>query len=493
MIKWFVLHQWKQETRSSIWQKNVALNIVIGFFMLIMLMYLLALGVFLEKILESVAKNVPAEISIAKIFIYYALFSFLARFFLQSLPAMEIVPYLHLRIKRSSIGWFMLFKSLTSFFNFMPIFLFLPFALDYMTDVFGGFQAFVWFASIFFFELTINFKLIYFKRKFTLNPKFIFLLLVGIAALIVADNYAVFSISTISLWYFGQLQNQWLWVLLPVFTTVVFVFYNLRQIRQNSYLDDLIPKKSEQETLSQKLNLLQNFGKTGELVLNEIRLIFRNKRAKTTMAMLPLFLLYGLFFYPNKEMNNNVFMLVFVGIFVTGSFMIAYGQYLMAWESSHFDFVLSSNIGISDYFKAKYFLLLTPTLLLYIFTIPYAFFGMKIFWINFVSLLYNVGINIPFLLYAASYNKKRMELGSGSMMNYQGLGLNNFIISLPLLLIPAMLYMLFKAISGEIAAIVLLGVLGILGLAFNQSLIRTAIKHFEKNRYALAQGYRQKG
>ncbi|HAG16113.1 MAG TPA: hypothetical protein DCG69_06245, partial [Bacteroidales bacterium] len=212
MIKWFFQHQWKQETRSSIWQKNVAMNILIGFFMLIMLMYLITLGVFLEKILESVAKNVPAEISIAKIFIYYALFSFIARFLLQSLPAMEIVPYLHLRIKRSAIGWFMLFKSLTSFFNFMPIFLFLPFALGYMTDVFGGFQAFVWFASIFFFDLTINFKLIYFKRKFTLNPKFILLFIFGLALVFALDKYEIFSISNISLWYFNQLHNQWLWV-----------------------------------------------------------------------------------------------------------------------------------------------------------------------------------------------------------------------------------------------------------------------------------------
>ncbi len=86
-----------------------------------------------------------------------------------------------------------------------------------------------------------------------------------------------------------------------------------------------------------------------------------------------------------------------------------------------------------------------------------------------------------------------MELGSGSMMNYQGLGVNNFIISLPLLLIPAFLWWLFKISFGEIAAIVILAGIGILGLAFNQSLIRIAIKHFEKNRYALAQGYRQKG
>ena len=288
----------------------------------------------------------------------------------------------------------MQFKSLTSFFNFIPLLLFLPFALGYMTEEFSGFQAFIWFSAVFLFELTSNFKLIYFKRKFTLNPKLILLLIGAIGLIIALDKFDLFSISNISLWYFTQLNANWMWILLPLFSTVFFVFWNLSMIRQNSYLDDLSPKKTEGESLSSKLNLLQNFGKTGELVLGEIKLILRNKRSKSVVFLIPFFLLYGLFFYPQDAFKDSMGMLVFVGIFVTGGFLIAYGQYLMAWESSHFDFILSSNIGIHDYFKAKYFLLVIPTLILYFFTIPYMYFGMKIFWINFAALFYNLGVNV---------------------------------------------------------------------------------------------------
>ncbi len=493
MIKWFIQHQWKKEIRSSIWQKNIALNIVIGFFMLIMLSYVLMLGLFLDKILEEVVKNANADVTLSKIIIYYFIVTFMMRFFLQSLPAMELIPYLHLRIKRSTIGWFMVFKSLTSFFNFIPFLLFLPFALGYMTEEFSAFQAFIWFVSVFLFELTSNFKLIYFKRKFTLNPKIIILLIAAIALLVILDRFDLFSISGISLWYFTQLQSNWLWVLLPLLSTFSFVFWNLGLIRKNSYLDDLSPKKTEGENLTSKLNLLQNFGKTGELVLGEIKLIIRNKRSKSVVYLIPFFLLYGLFFYPQDAYKDMMGFLVFVGIFVTGGFLIAYGQYLLAWESSHFDLILSSNIGIQDYFKAKYFLLVIPTLILYFFTIPYMYFGMKIFWINFASLFYNLGVNAPLLLYMASFNKKRMDLSQGAMMNYQGVGANNFVLIIPLLAVPALIYWPVSAFFGFVPAVVTLGGLGVVGLLFNQSLIKLAVNNFHKKRYSIAEGYRQKG
>lgn len=493
MINWFIQHQWKQETRSSIWQKNLALNIVIGFFMLIMLLYIVLLGIFLDRLLEDVVKDANADVTLSKILIYYFLFSFVMRFFMQSLPAMEIVPYLHLRVKRSTISWFMLFKSLTSFFNFIPFLLFLPFALGYMTQEFSSFQAFIWFVSVYLFELTINFKLIYFKRKFTLNPKIALFLMAAIGLIIALDKFDLFSISELSLWYFTTLNNNWLWVFFPLFTTVSLIIWNLRLLKENTYLDDLKPKKTESETISEKLNLLQNFGKTGDLVLGEIKLILRNKRPKSVVFLVPFFLLYGLFFYPQGNYKETNGLLVFVGIFVTGGFLISYGQYLMAWESSHFDFILSSNIGIHDYFKAKYFLLVIPTLILYVFTIPYIYFGMKIFWINFAALFYNLGVNAPLLLFMASFNKKRMDLSKGSMMNYQGVGVNNFVLVLPLLALPSIIYGLISLFFGYISAIIAIGGLGFIGLLFNQSLIRMAVNSFNNKRYEIAEGYRQRG
>lgn len=92
MIKWFIQHQWKKEIRSSIWQKNIALNIVIGFFMLIMLSYVLMLGLFLDKILEEVVKNANADVTLSKIIIYYFIVSFMMRFFFKVFRPWSLSP-----------------------------------------------------------------------------------------------------------------------------------------------------------------------------------------------------------------------------------------------------------------------------------------------------------------------------------------------------------------------------------------------------------------
>jgi len=184
--------------------------------------------------------------------------------------------------------------------------------------------------------------------------------------------------------------------------------------------------------------------------------------------------------------------LVFVGIFVTGGFLIAYGQYLMAWESAHFDFILSSNTKIYDFFKAKYFLLVIPTVVLYFLTIPYAYFGMQVFWLNLAALFYNVGVNAPLLLYTASYNKKRMDISKGAMMNYQGVGINNFIMVLPLLVLPILIFYPIKLIFGHEYGVIALAAIGIIGIVLHPMIIKNAVKLFESKRYEIAEGYRNK-
>jgi len=228
------------------------------------------------------------------------------------------------------------------------------------------------------------------------------------------------------------------------------------------------------------------------LMLKEVRLLFRNKRSKTLLFLIPFFLLYGLFFYPQEVYMKMSGMLVFVGVFVTGGFLIAYGQYMLAWESTHFDFILSSNTKWEDFFRAKYYLIVIPTVTLYFLTIPYIYFGREIFWLNLAALIYNIGVNANLLLYTSSFNKKRMELAKGAMMNYQGVGLNNFIMALPLLVGPILIYLPFKFFFGYEIGVIALAVLGIIGFSLHRIIIRNAVKLFESKRYEIAEGYRKK-
>lgn len=492
MFKWFIIHQWKSARRSSIWQKNLALNIFIGFLMLVLLSYLVLLGALLDKILLEVVRDRDPENVLSGTLIYYFLLTFMMRFFLQSIPAIQAVPYLHLPVKRNTLARFLTLKSITSFFNWMPFLLFLPFTLKWMAHFHGLFAALIWFLAILLFEWTSNFKLIWFKRKNTDKPWLGLIGLLFLGVFILFDSYEIFSLSAISEWFFMSLIDRPFFIVIPLTAMLFWYYFNIYFIKSIIYMEDLVPHQKTDNSISDSFVKLRQFGILGELILKEVRLLLRNKRSKTVLFLIPMFLLYGLFFYPQEIYMEKTGWLVFVGIFITGGFLMAYGQYTMAWESAHFDFILSSRTSFFDFFKAKYYLMVSVSVILYIFTIPYIYFGLEIFWLNLAALVYNIGVNSLFLLYTASYNKKRMDLSKGAMMNYQGVGVNNFLMVLPLLLIPMLIYVPIKAFFGYEVAVLTLSGIGVMGLLFHNYFIKLAVNHFKNKRYIIAEGYREK-
>ncbi len=73
---------------------------------------------------------------------------------------------------------------------------------------------------------------------------------------------------------------------------------------------------------------------------------------------MPIFLLYGFFFYPQDIYRDMGGMMIFVGIFITGGVGMSVGNYFLGWESSFFDAILANNIDFDKYFRAKYMILL---------------------------------------------------------------------------------------------------------------------------------------
>jgi len=487
----FLYLQRKRMFRSSFWQKNLVLNIVIGIFLLLMLTEILFIGLFLEQILLKSGNNVTPEIALNQWLIYYFLIVFMIRFFIQELPTMEISPLLHLPVDRRRISLFLNYRSLLSFFNFLPFLLFLPFAIQYLPAHYSAFTAFSWFLALFFFEMSSNFLLIRIKRKSTVTPSIILILIAIAIVVLLLGKYDVFSLSVISGWYFGSLLLQPVWVIFPIATAGFFFWENFRYTRNHLYLENLTKKAKPTENLSSHLAGLENRGKIGALILQEVKLLLRNKRSKQMlMFSIPLLLLYGLFFYPDAKNLTRFIILDFVGVFISGGFLIAYGQYILAWESCHFDFILASNIQTEEFFRAKYYLMTIPTFLLFLLTIPYVYFGINILFINFVFLFYNLGVNAPLLLFMASFNRKRMELDRGQMMNHQGIGINNFLNIIPILLFPILLSLLLNAFFSNTVSLWIIFGIGIMGIILHRQFINLAASFFKKNRYKIASGYR---
>ena len=86
----FLSLQIKTATRSPMWQKNLALNLVIGFFMLLFALYLLMLGLFIHKIMNEMLPHQDHFRVFNGILLYYFMGDLIIRFMMQSLPVLTI-------------------------------------------------------------------------------------------------------------------------------------------------------------------------------------------------------------------------------------------------------------------------------------------------------------------------------------------------------------------------------------------------------------------
>jgi hypothetical protein len=315
------------------------------------------------------------------------------------------------------------------------------------------------------------------------------LVLIGLGIL---DNYKILSVGDFSSFLFTSLLTQPVWILFPFFILALAYFVNYKSLIGKLYPEENVRfKKGSKKTISD-IKYLKQFGTTGELMLLEIKLFLRNKRPKSSLIFLPVFLLYGFVFYPQEIYMNMSGMLIFVGAFMTGPILMVYGQYLLSWESSYFDGILTHIDDFHQYFRAKYYLMVGSTIAAYIITIPYVYFGIEILMINTAAMLFNVGVGPLFVLLMSTNNKKRLDLSKGAAFNYQGVSATQFLMAFPIMLMPMLVYLPFWAFGQHYAGIVAIGIIGIVAFAFNKGLINLAVQRFINRKYIIANGFRQR-
>jgi len=491
IYKWLIYHQLKESKRSSFWQKQIVLNIVIGFFILLMLMYLLVLGLFIDKILQQLYPDDNPILIFNGIIIYYFGMELMFRFMIQALPIIHIESYLHLPIKKSAIIHYLNLKSLLAIGNYLPLLVFVPFAAKLIVPAYSAFTAFVWVLSLFFIALANNFLAIYIKRQMTSKP-----MITGVAALslicfILLDYFKIISVISLSANIFNALLAYPFWIIIPIILLIVNYLLNFYFLKDKLYPEDLSKKKEEISDGSKTFQYLKQYGHTGQLILKDIKLIWRNKRTRSIVYMAPLFLGYGLILY-NEEMymSQNGF-LIFVGIFMTGGMMLNYLNYVFSYESGHFDFVLSNYRDYDKYLEQKFIFAVAIATISYIITIPYLFYGYKILFINTMTWLYNIGVLSYMLLYTATFSSKRMDLSKSATFNYQGLGATQWLSILPFFLMPLLVYLPFSLLDYPTGGFIIIGAMGFLGLAFHKPLMQIIKKQFVKRKYEMASGFRQ--
>jgi len=491
IFKWFLIHQWKEIKRSTIWQKNLVINLILGFFILIMLLYLLMLGLFIDKILEELFPEKDPVVVFNGLILYYLGFEFFIRFFMQSLPTLNIETYLHLPIKKSSIVHYVSGKSIFAVGNYLSWLVVAPFAFKVVLPTYSPVAAWVWLLSFILLVFSNNFLATYIKRQLVSKPKVVGIFGVLFISLIILDHFDLISVSAFSnLIFSGLVQNSYL-LLVPMLLVVLTYTINYSFLKSKLYPDEINKEKKSKIDSLANIKYLKTLGFTGQLISLDLRLIWRNKRTRSIVYMAPLFLGYGFFFYPNPGFKDTFGMLIFVGLFMTGGMMLNYLNYCFGYESNYFDNILANYRDFEKYIQSKYLFAISIATVCYVLTIPYVFFSTDILLINTMTYLYNLGFLSFALFYVATYTKKRMDLGKGAAFNYQGMGASHWLSMLPAFLLPIFIYLPFRWIGFPKAGLLFIGALGLTGLLFHKTLLNIILKQFNKRKYYMAEGFRE--
>jgi hypothetical protein len=491
MFKHFINIEIKSFLRSASVGKSIALKILLGFIALYFVLSFLVLGIALYPLLhENFPNQKPIQI-VNNAVIFWLAIELIFRFFMQSLPVINIKPLLILPIKREKVIHYVLLKSVFSIYNLFPLLVILPFGITTIIEGNGNASAvLVWMFTIYLLALVVNYANFLIKKKFADNIKafIVFAILGGTFAGL--EYFEIFKISSFTGTILDNLLLNPILVLAPMLLLSGLYFWNYSYLKSNFYLDSTLKSKIK-EARTTDLSWTKRFGEIAPFLQLDLKLIWRNKRPRTTVFMSFIFLFYGLMIYTNTKLDEISFLYVVVGLFMSGIFMINFGQFIPSWDSSYFGMILSQNIPFRKYLDSKVGLMSFSVIVLALLTTPYVYFGWNVLATNLACAVYNLGINIPVLMFAGSFNVKRIDLEKSPFMNYQGTGAAQWIVGLPLFLIPGIIFFAFSELFNIETAIISIASIGFIGLLFRNYIMNAITKGYQTRKYATLNGFKQ--
>ena len=486
MISHFINLEWKQFFRSASFGKSIGLKIVMGFFALYFIAMFLIMGIGAYYGLKEIYPE-QDPLKVVNSFLLFAITGDLIfRYLMQKLPLMNIQPLLTLPIKKNSIVHYVLVKSSFSFFNIMSLFFYIPFAIVLITKGYDTSGVLGWLFLMILLIQSANFLNFLINKN---NIAFGAMLVVLIGGFLV-QHYGVFNLAGYIGTGFDFIYQNPIYALLGVVLLSVLYRLNFKQLRNLIYLDEAVSQKVK-EANSADLSWTDKLGDVAPFIKNDLRLMWRNKRTKSSSFILLIGLLYGLFFYPNPMYADKEYFYIFIGIFSTGAFLINFGQFIPAWDSGYYKMLMSQNFKYERYLKSKFTLMAISVVVLFVLGIPYVYFGWKILAVHFAAMIYNIGVNTHVIMFGGSFNRKKINLDQKAAFNYQGTGAVQWLIGIPLMVIPMGLFALLNwLVSFEIATTIIAG-LGFIGIALHKTFMKSITKKYKASKYKMIHSFNQ--
>ena len=481
----FIYLEWKAFLRSASFGTSLAMRILMGFLIAYFTLLFLVLGIGGFYALKKM--NLDPLVTINKFLVYYFLFDLAFRLMLQKIPVLNIRPLLVLPIKRPTIVHFSLGKTALSFFNILHAFLFIPLSVVLIYEGYDVASVVYWHLGVFALVYINNFLNIILSNKDQLFGIFLAIL----AVLGGLQYYGYFDVTVYSAPFFEALFHTVGVFLIPLVILGLLYYYTFVYFKNELYLDAGLAVKGE-IAKTEDLTWLNQFGTLGTFLKNDIKLIKRNKRSKTTVLMSVLFLFYGLIFFGNPTQPQVMY--IFAGIFVSGGFLFTFGQFVPSWDSSYYQLMMTQNIPYRGYLNSKWWLIVIATFASTILASFYLYFGWQVYLTIVAGAIYNIGINSHLVLLGGAFTKTPIDLtqSQGAFGDKKAFNANTMLLSIPKLVLPLLLYGLGKYFGGQELGLGLVALAGVIGFAMRNWVFLQIEKIYKREKYKTIAAYKQK-
>lgn len=486
MLLKFIYLEWKAFTRSASFQVNLVLKILLGFIGLYSAITFLFLGYFIVDLIKEM--NLEILSTINRYVLYYLALDLAVRFMFQKLPVTSIRPLLSLPISKRKIALYTMGKSFNSFYVWGHLFLLIPLAVRLTHEGYDPGATLLWTFSIFCFICINNLLNISLQNK---NWVLIAILaFIGITASIhyfTNWDYLAYTGAFFTLFY----SIHWLFAL-AVLAGLGLGYAVFHIYLKNLYLDAgmaITVKKKKEWKWIQQLNAKDPF------LQNDIRLLIRNKRSRSTLFLSLFFLAYGLMFYKDIDISNmaNSSSTLLFSLFVTGGFIFTFGQYVPSWDSAYYPLFMTQNVKYKAYLESKWKILVIGGLCTSVLSLFYLFMSTQLLYPILAAIAYNLGVNTQLALLTGAYIRTPIDLSQNKNIfgDKKAFNIQTMLISLPMFLLPILIFLITSTISTTKHGFIAVGITGIIGFALKNMFFNRITKLYKKHKHVTLQSYKK--
>jgi hypothetical protein len=479
-------HSIKSLSRNLRLDANIFIRIISSLSIAYLYFAVFYLGLNFKSILILFRLRLDFIVGFNSILIYLFLLGMLLLYFFLRKISNTLIPYLHLPINRSKIVSYILVFAPFNFFNFGIILFIFPFAVKYLLPVYGIQNLIYYIAGVLLILMSVTYFILIIRCLSYINSLFS-IIPFGLVLL-------VFGLKTIFLISFETISNEFFKSLLNGNTLlIIYLLLSLFGLLVVSYtflLDAIYRINSENPSKNLKVSgLTFLFHNLSFYALLEIKLISRNRRLKGFFisAIGFLFLFYAILQKPQSSMYFSFI----IFIILSGIFGLIFSQYLFSWESSYFDFILSTKFDIIKYLKAKYIIYVFLGFLVFVFFLPLIIQKKIDLHLFCTALIFNSCVGYFVMFFVATYNCSRIDLNNNMLGNLQGWNGMQILSIFVIIFLPYFTLILLTAFTKVTVGLFTINILCLIFLLFQRKWFRIILNQLAKRKYINLAGYRK--